>query len=484
MAIGTERAVIHPDGVRFYWRARSFDTYDGSQWTTTEQTPQTVPANEWPFRYPTFAARNQVIENFTTNVTTMRNIYTAGAPENVNRETDVLSQTFSDGTTDVLALLANPPLHGGETYQVRATVSNPTVLGLKETTNDYPDYIKQIYLQVPDTLPARVSDLAKQITAGLSNPYDQTMAITDWLRKNITYEIQIPPVPENRDILDWFLFDLKQGYCNYYATAEVIMLRTLGIPARLAVGYAEGESEQGGNTFTIRRKDSHAWPEVYFENYGWIEFEPTAAQPQRTLPSGELTSSSRSPDLPTNPLLNPDEIPTDIAPPFSGPVGPLPDQNSAEAAVVIITTFVVLLLVVLVIWMRRTNRLRFLTIPLPVLISSSLENRGISPPKWLRNWSNHIRLTPMEKLFSRINWMLILLGRRPQPSQTPAERVDTLVSAAPDARNDAYTFLAEYHKEEYSEKHGNYSLAKITSRRLWRGVALSMLRRVMGGQPS
>ena len=80
--------------------------------------------------------------------------------------------------------------------------------------------------------------------------------------------------------------------------------------------------------------------------------------------------------------------------------------------------------------------------------------------------------------------MLILLGRRPQPSQTPAERVDTLVSAAPDARNDAYTFLAEYHKEEYSEKHGNYSLAKITSRRLWRGVALSMLRRVMGGQPS
>ncbi len=473
-----------PSGVRFYWRARSFDTYDGSQWTTTEETPKTIPANEWPFRYPVFAARNEVILNFTPNVTTMRNIYTAGIPLQISRQTDVLADTFKDGTSDVVALIANPPLHGGEAFQVRSWISTPTILDLKETTKDYPDYIKQLYLQVPDNLPVRVSNLAKQITAGLSNPYDQAMAITDWLRKNIAYQIVIPPVPGNRDILEWFLFDLKQGYCNYYATAEVIMLRSLGIPARLAVGYAEGETEQGSNVYTVRRKDSHAWPEVYFENFGWIEFEPTAAQPARDLPSGEVNNSSSPSGLPLNPGLNLDGIPTDEAPPLSGPIGPLPNQNSTEAAVATIITLSLGLLIALFFWLRRTHRLKFLVIPLPVLVTSNLENRGISPPKWLRNWSNHIKLSPMEKLFSRINWMLILLGRRPQPSQTPAERVDTLVSVAPETKDNAYTFLAEYHKEEYSKQHGNYPLAKIANRRLWREIAISAFRRLFSGQPS
>ena len=473
-----------PSGARFYWRARSFDFYDGSQWTTTEEIPKTIPANEWPFRYPVFAARNEVTLNFTPNVTTMRNIYTAGNPLQVSRQADVLADTFADGTTDIVALIANPPLHGGEAFQVRSWISTPTILDLKESVRDYPDEIKKLYLQVPENLPVRVSDLAKQITAGLSNPYDQTMAITDWLRKNIEYQISIPPVPGNSDILEWFLFDLKQGYCNYYATAEVIMLRSLGIPARLAVGYAQGESEQGSNVYTVRRKDSHAWPEVYFDNYGWIEFEPTAAQPVRDLPSGETSSSSASSGLPLNPGLNLDGIPTDEAPPLSGPIGPLPDQNAAEAAAVTIITLSLGLLIALFFWLRRTNRLKFLEIPLPVLVTSNMENRGISPPKWLRDWSNHVRLTPMEKLFSRINWMLILLGRRPQPSQTPSERIDTLISVAPDAKANADTFLAEYHKEEFSKLHGNYPLARIANRRLWREVGISMLRRLFSGQPS
>ena len=145
-----------PSGARFYWRARSFDFYDGSQWTTTEETPKTIPANEWPFRYPVFAARNEVTLNFTPNVTTMRNIYTAGNPLQVNRQADVLADTFADGTTDIVALIANPPLHGGEAFQVRSWISTPTILDLKELINEYPDEIKKLYLQVPENLPVRV----------------------------------------------------------------------------------------------------------------------------------------------------------------------------------------------------------------------------------------------------------------------------------------------------------------------------------------
>jgi transglutaminase-like putative cysteine protease len=473
-----------PAGVRFYWRARSFDYYDGSQWTTTEENPKTVPADEWPFRYPNLASHTDVILNITPNLTSMRNIYTAGIPLQVNRQAEVLSDTFSDGTTDVVALIANPPLHGGETYQVRSSISNPTILDLKDTTKDYPENIKKLYLQLPDNLSVRVTDLAKQITAGLSNPYDQTEAITDWLRKNIEYQIQIPPVPANMDTLEWFLFDLKQGYCNYYASAEVILLRSLGIPARLAVGYAEGDTESGTNTFTVRRKDSHAWPEVYFADYGWVEFEPTAAQPQRVLPSGEAANSGSS----TVPLFTPvpgqGEVPTEDVPSTTGPIPNLNYQNPTRVALTIAIPLLIALSVAIYFWLKRTNRLKFLMIPLPVLVTNNLENRGITPPKWLRDWSNHIRLTPMEKLFTRINWMLILIGRRPQPSHTPAERVNTLVSVAPDVKKTAYTFLTEYQKEEYSNKHGDYIIAKNANRRLWRELAISTLRRLFSGQAS
>lgn len=473
-----------PTGARFYWRARSFDTYDGSQWTTTEQTPKTVPANEWPYRYPLLASRNEITLNFSPNVTTMRNIYTAGIPLQISRQTDVLADTFTDGTTDVVALIANPPLRGGEVIQVRSWISTPTILSLKETTKEYPADIKKIYLQLPENLPARVSDLAKQITAGLSNPYDQAMAVTDWLRKNIEYQILIPPAPSNSNILEWFLFDLKQGYCNYYATAEVIMLRSLGIPARLTVGYAEGETGEDKNTFTVRRKDSHAWPEVYFENYGWIEFEPTAIQPETALPSGEVSGTNSSAGRPNNPGLNPDEFPTEEVPSGTGPIGPTTNPNSPELMLVIIIPLAIGILVALFFWLKRTNRLNFLTIPLPVLVTHNLENRGISPPKWLRNWSNHIKLSPMEKLFSRINWMLILIGRRPQPNQTAAERMDTLIEGTPEAKEPAYTFLAEYHEDEYSNRQGNYDVAKDANRRLWREVALGTIRRIFGGQSS
>ncbi len=474
-----------PTGVRFYWRARSFDYYDGSQWTTTETTSSTIPANEWPFRYPNFSALTEVTINVTPNVNTMRNIYTAGVPLQISRQADVLSDTYSDGTSDVVALIANPPLHGGETFQVRSWVSTPTILDLKDSATNYPDYIKKLYLELPPNLSTRVTDLAKQITAGLSNPYDQTEAITDWLRKNIAYQIQIPPVPNNRDILDWFLFDLKQGYCNYYATAEVIMLRSLGIPARLAVGYAEGETQPGTNAFTVQRKDSHAWPEVYFSGYGWIEFEPTASQPQRVLPSGTPNDAQSSGDtLNHGSTVGSGGVPTEEFPPITGPIGPLPNQNSTEIALVVTIPLLIGLLIALFLWLKQSNRLKFLQIPLPVLVSNRLENRGITPPKWLRDWSNHIRLTPMEKLFSRVNWMLILIGRRPQPSHTPAERVNSLVSVAPEAKKTAYTFLDEYQKEEYSDQHGDYILAKNANQRLWIELAVSTIRRILSGQPS
>lgn len=474
-------ANFRPTGVRFYWRARSFDFYDGTQWKTSQERTRAVPANEWPFQYPQFEGRMEVLLSFIPNVNSLRNIYTAGIPLQVTRNSEVLADVYADGTADVVAMTATPALRGGDVIKERAWVSAPTVLQLKGSTSNYPEEIKRLYLQLPPNLPARIPELAKQITAEAATPYEKVIDLTFWLRNNIEYQLTIPPVPQDRDILDWFLFDLRKGYCNYYATAEVIMLRSLGIPARMAVGYAEGTTDQQYNTlFTVRRRDSHAWPEVYFEKYGWIEFEPTSAQPSTILLSGETVDTRSLPGRGNNPGLT-DGEPTPGPDTGPAPAAPAPTTDPVMVVLVIAIPLSVGLLIALGFWMQRTGRLNFLRTPLPVLVAGTLEKRGVNPPNWLKNWAEFARLSPMERMFSRFTWMLFLLGRKPEAGQTPAERVSVLISAAPTAREPAQIFLEEYHREEYSLTRGNFEIAEKANRRLWREVAVSALRRLVNG---
>jgi transglutaminase-like putative cysteine protease len=466
-----------PTGVRFYWKARSFDTYDGTQWVTTESQTRSVLANGWSFLYPQTEARKEVTFNITTNLASMRNIYTAGIPLQVTRPSDVLTDTYPNGSVDVIAVVANPPIRGGEVYTERSSVSAPTVYQLSNSSVNYPTDIKNLYLQLPSTFSPRVVELAKQITAGLTNPYDKAMAITDWLRKNIQYTLTVPAAPADRDIMEWFLFDLKKGYCNYYATAEVVMLRSIGIPARLAVGYAEGESQQNGDSYLVRRRDSHAWPEVYFSAFGWIEFEPTAAQPQTSLPVGSAATDQAIPGRAPNPLF-PNEEPTEDPSRLNPIPTPTPPVNPLELAASIGIPLVLVVGVIFFFWLRRTGRLPVLVVPLPILVTKNLEKRGLVPPGWLKSWANHIELSPMERLFARFSWMLFLLGRKPVQSHTPAERVADLISAAPNTKESAEIFLIEYQHEEYSLKHGNLGIAQQAYRRLWREVTVGALRRL------
>ena len=134
-----------------------------------------------------------------------------------------------------------------------------------------------IYQQLPEVLPARVRDLARTVTAGATNPYDQASQIETYLR-TLTYDLKVPLVAADRDLVDAFLFDLRRGYCDYFASAFVVMARSVGLPARLAVGYASGQTVAPG-VWVVSAADAHSWPEVYFEGVGWVPFEPTPARP-------------------------------------------------------------------------------------------------------------------------------------------------------------------------------------------------------------
>ena len=131
------------------------------------------------------------------------------------------------------------------------------------------------YLQLPDDLPQRVQDLAKELTAGYDSDYAKIQALSDYL-KMFPYTLSPGKVPSNSDLVDHFLFAEQRGYCVYYASSLAMMGRTLGIPTRYVEGYVMPREKQSDGKYTVTNKQSHAWTEVYIEPIGWIAFDPTA----------------------------------------------------------------------------------------------------------------------------------------------------------------------------------------------------------------
>jgi transglutaminase-like putative cysteine protease len=162
------------------------------------------------------------------------------------------------------------------------------------------------YLQLPDSLPARVRQLAADITKTASTPYDKAKQIEQYLQSSFPYNNK-PDVTKgrSRDFVDRFLFEIKEGYCDYFSSAMAVMARSVGLPTRWVKGYASGATSMdeeilgylplgvvdpnAGGVYTVRNSDAHSWVEVYINGYGWIPFEPTAgfALP-RVAPEAEL----------------------------------------------------------------------------------------------------------------------------------------------------------------------------------------------------
>lgn len=167
-------------------------------------------------------------------------------------------------------------------YTVNSRVLSADEDALRQSPISYSTEITP-YLQLASTLPQRVRDLATRVTAGAATPYDKAVKIEAFLR-TYPYTLDLPSLPEGRDLVDYFLFDAPGGYCDYYASAMVVMLRAVGVPARLASGYARGAYDDERGAYRVLGSDAHSWPEVYFPGVGWVEFEPTAARPTLTRP--------------------------------------------------------------------------------------------------------------------------------------------------------------------------------------------------------
>ncbi|MBU9710686.1 DUF4129 domain-containing transglutaminase family protein [Evansella tamaricis] len=151
---------------------------------------------------------------------------------------------------------------------------------LRDSSEDDPDSIRDLYLQLPEDLPERVSNLAEEITSDYDNRYDQVIAVEQYFSRN-GYEYRTTDVPtpvEGQDYVDQFLFETQYGYCDNYSTAMAVLLRAVDIPTRWVKGFTAGEEleEVGeGHRYEVKNSNAHSWVEVYFPDVGWVPFEPT-----------------------------------------------------------------------------------------------------------------------------------------------------------------------------------------------------------------
>jgi hypothetical protein len=178
-------------------------------------------------------------------------------------------------------------------YKVASDTSLPPVSGLQADETLYsPD--AQRYLQLPEKFDERIAQLAAQITEGKTNRYDQAAAIEKYLQNEFGYTLDLKAGGD--EPLADFLFNVREGHCEYFASAMAIMLRTRGVATRIVNGFQLGEYNETADVYVVKQKSAHSWVEVYFpgENV-WIPFDPTpfAGQNDGAASTGVLSSFSK-----------------------------------------------------------------------------------------------------------------------------------------------------------------------------------------------
>ena len=468
---------------RYYWRARVYDTYTNGQWEATQTLARSFSPAEDNLATPVLDGR--VVEfEFEWLFASQSTLMLHSQPLWASRPADLIYTIHDAADVDVNGMRATPVLLPGERYIVRSFVRTPSVLELSQAGEEYPEWVRARYLTLPDNLPARISALAQEITAEAQTPHEKAERITQYLRQNITYSISVPSTPPGADTLDRFLFTWQSGYCTYYATAEVMLLRSVGVPARLAVGYAQGERSNG--QYVVRAKDAHAWPEVYFPGIGWVEFEPTANQPALVYPSG----LERDDDPGRQPLPNRLEPDGEI-PEFNDDPDPFPDTEPGATNRIIIEYQMVLRWIIITsgialvaYWIVRLHKR--LPVPKRFMLFMFLfyRWRGIAIPNWLEHWQRWSELSEVERAFHTINQSINWLKQAQPESITPAERVKLLKKLLPDAAADIDILAYEHEMTLYSSTPGDPLRARQSAWKIRFYTLRHLFDRLFSGAPA
>ena len=280
-----------PDNIK--WRGIALAHFDGQRWYNTTEIPTVHGLYNSPLdlthisNFSFYADTESVphLPNLSYRVVMepmgLNLFFLAPVPLKINGNYSAL-EIRSDGSI----FNTRPAMGAGDSdstqavgvYTAEADTRNPEPYVRDSNSRDYPPHVAILYLQRPPHLDPRIAPLAREVTSSATSNYARARAIEQYLRTNFSYTLQLPGVRE-ADPLAQFLFERKKGHCEYFASSMTIMLRTLGIPARVVNGFRGGEYNDLSGNYIVRERDAHSWVEAYFPEYGWVSFDPTPAGP-------------------------------------------------------------------------------------------------------------------------------------------------------------------------------------------------------------
>lgn len=245
------------------WRVDAYDRYTGEGWV------QTSPGQAVDDPGPETENVQRIQMTVRAELDGLRSMPTMWEPVAVDSEWAV-SRSPEGG------LLPEDPLSAGDRYFVTVEQVDTLITGAPDVGEEYPAAIRERYTQLPDSTPERVAERTTEVISDPSDPYQAAIEVETYLLRNYNYSLDVPP--PNGDMADTMLFERQAGYCTWFATTMITMLRTQDIPARLATGYSSGEP-QAGEDWVVRGMNAHAWVEVYLPEVGWVAFDPTPSEP-------------------------------------------------------------------------------------------------------------------------------------------------------------------------------------------------------------
>jgi len=241
-----------------YWQGTVFDTFDGSSWTATGAVTQPVTGAQ-PVRTDTV----RVLSPRGLDV-----VVAPGAPTEYSGPGEMVPS--ADGAALLAGVGADPPW----TYEVSSATPAADSTTLRAATGRDP--VDPKWTAVEPGLSARVRYLAAQLTASAATRYDAVNAVDDYVQTHEVYDLTSPVPARGQDAVDNFLFVSHRGFCEQFASAAVVLLRSAGIPARLVTGYSQGDLSSQPGERVMRGTDAHAWVQVWYPGVGWVSSDPTA----------------------------------------------------------------------------------------------------------------------------------------------------------------------------------------------------------------
>ncbi|MFZ1791899.1 MAG: transglutaminaseTgpA domain-containing protein [Anaerolineae bacterium] len=442
--------VIAPTGYRYYWRAASYDTYDGANWTNAPKQQVELKAGDGLPSQAQYVRRRDV----QIQVALQRGTDAVYSPS-VPKKAEVPSQGLTENAgTELVQLKVPAPLLPGNKFAATGSVSIASAEDLKTSRSAYPAWITRQYLQVPAAVPQRVRLLARNVAAQFNTPYERAKAIEAYLRQNIIYDETLEAPPPNVEASDYILYTTHRAYCTYYATAMVMMLRSLGVPSRIATGYAVGDMDlvapdSPTADYTVRIRDSHVWVEVWFPEYGWVEFEPTAAQPE--VDRTALAAIANPPTPVPLPTTDPAELERQLQERENRADLEPPDTTRSSDLSVQLMNF----------WNSIKNVLPF------VLLFGLIGGLAVFGLRFVEG-AGFAKLPPVQKAYGMLSRWASWMGIG--ENVTPYEQAEKLAQRAPRAKDGAQTITQAYVQERFGRQQRDSANDSIEMNYAWQAA--------------